>query len=248
MIPSPENRKIQADLMAQNFDPSLERQIAHRFTDIADIGWFNPDLPEDSAQLNSVHKFLRPQPGQKILDAGCARGRFIPSLAQTGADLYGVDLTWKLIRSASAAIPAARFANGSLSALPFADSAFDAVYCVEALEHLPDTALALSEMARVLKPAGTLLIIDKSLQALDPANGLPTLLVKPWAERKGRWMYPPDFPFRERWFWPHALARQLRAYCSSVAFHFIPEGRGKASHLYRLLPFLSLDVAWVARK
>ena len=135
-----------------------------------------------------------------------------------------------------------------MSALPFADDTFDAVYCVEALEHLPDTALAVSKLARVVKPGGILLIVDKSLQGLDPGKGLPNFLVKPWAERKGKWMYPPDFPFRERWFWPRSLARELSSHCEEVEIRFIPEGRGKASRLYRLLPFLSLDVAWVCRK
>lgn len=234
--------------MPAKIDPALERAISRRFEDIADIGWFPDDLPEGAAQLKAVRDILQPCPGQKILDVGCARGRFIRHLASSGADLYGIDITWTFIRSARSNVPAANFASGSMSAIPFADETFDAVYCVEALEHLPDTALALSEMARTIKPGGTLLIVDKSLQGLDPGKGLPNFLVKPWAERKGKWMYPPEFPFRERWFWPRVLARDLRVHFQSVEIRFIPEGRGKASHLYRLLPFLSLDVAWIGRK
>ncbi len=229
-------------------DPALEHQIAGKFEEIAEIGWFPEDVAPDSAQLQAVRRILAPRSGQRILDGGCARGRFVKALVPTEASLYGVDLTETFVRSARRNAPSARFTRGSLSALPFASDSFDAVYCVEVLEHLPDTSLALRELARVLKPGGTLLVIDKSLQGLDPGKGLPNFLVKPWAERKGKWMYPPDFPFRERWFWPHKLAREMRQYCASVEIQFIPEGRGKASRLYRLLPFLSLDVAWIGRK
>lgn len=40
-------------------------------------------------------------------------------------------------------------------------------------------------------------------------------------------MYPPDFGFRERWFWPCALAHQLRARCKSVRVRFIPKAEGR---------------------
>jgi SAM-dependent methyltransferase len=226
----------------------IERSIAGRFEEIADIGWFPDDLPADSAQLAVVREALAQFSGKSILDAGCARGRFIKALRPLGATMYGVDLTETFLRSARKNAPDAAFARGSLSALPFPAGQFDAVYCIEALEHLPDTELALSEMARVLKPGGILLVIDKSLAGLDPGTGLPNFWVKWRAERQGKWMYPPDFDFRERWFWPWTLARKMRRDCDSVQVRFIPEGRGKASRFYRLVPFLSLDVAWIGRK
>ena len=165
-----------------------------------------------------------------------------------GARMYGLDLTGTFLRSARKNIAAAAFVRGSISALPFASERFDTIYCVEVLEHLPDTELALSEMARVLKPGGILIVIDKSLLGLDPGTGLPNFWVKWRSERQGKWMYPTDFAFRERWFWPWALARKMRRYCASVEVGFIPEGRGRASKFYRLIPILSLDVAWIGRK
>lgn len=229
-------------------DASIERAIATRFTEIADIGWFEHELPLDNAQLAEVKRALAPGPGKTILDAGCARGRFVKQLVSTGATVYGVDLTECFVRDAKQNVPRASFSLGSLSALPFASGTFDGVYCLEVLEHLPDTEAALAELTRVLKPGGTLLVIDKSLRGLFAWNGLPSFIVKPWWERTGRWMYPPDFPFRERWFWPGKLKRQMRAFCRSAHFRYLPNGRGKASKLYRLLPFLSMDIAWIGRK
>lgn len=229
-------------------DCAVERAIARRFTELADNGWFTETLPDDEPLLREVRKVIDPCPGRRILDAGCARGRFVRALVPSGASLYGIDLTGHFLQAARVNVPQARFTNGSLSALPFATDTFDAVYCVEVLEHLPDTDLALGELTRVLKPGGTLLIVDKSLRGLFPWNGIPNLIAKPWLESRGEWMYPPDFIFRERWFWPGRLARQLRRYCRSARYDYLTDGRGKASHLYRLLPFLSSDIAWIATK
>jgi SAM-dependent methyltransferase len=228
----------------------IETEIAAKFEGIADIGWFPEDLPGDSAQFRVVRQVLEPLAGKRVLDAGCARGRFAKRLALLDFDvvMHGLDLTETFLRSARTNVPEAAFTRGSLSALPYRSETFDAVYCVEALEHLPDTETAIREMTRVLKPGGILLVIDKSLMGLDPGIGLPNFLVKPWAEHRGKWMYPPDFAFRERWFWPWKLAAQIRRQCGSVKVRFIPEGRGKASRLYGILPFLSLDVAWIGRK
>jgi SAM-dependent methyltransferase len=229
-------------------NPFLEREIARKFADIPDIECFPEKVASNSPQLEIVREVLGSYSGKRILDAGCARARFLKRLTSIRANFHGVDLTENFIRSAKTNVPVANFTQGSLSALPFASEVFDAVYCVEVLEHCPNTELAVSEMARVLKLGGTLLIIDKSLQGLDPQTGLPNLIAKPWAERQGKWMYPPDFSFKERWFWPFKLAGQMRQYCNSVRVRFIPEGRGKASRFYKLLPFLSLDVAWIAQK
>jgi ubiquinone/menaquinone biosynthesis C-methylase UbiE len=227
---------------------SIEHEIAAKFEEIADVGWFPENIAADSAQFTMVRQVLEPLAGKRILDAGCARGRFAKRLAPLGADVHGLDLTETFLQSARTNVPQAAFTRGSLSALPFRSETFDAVYCVEALEHVPDTDAAIREMTRVLKPNGTLLVIDKSLIGLDPGVGLPNFIVKPWAERRGKWMYPADFAFRERWFWPWNLAARIRRHCGTVQIRFIPEGRGKASKLYKLLPFFSLDVAWISTK
>ena len=241
-------------------DATLERAIAGKFEEIADIGWFPQDLHSGDIQFETVKNIVAPSQEKRILDAGCARGRFVKGLVPTGARLYGVDLTETFVHSARTNVPGVSFTCASLSALPFDSETFDAVYCVEVLEHLPDTELALREMTRVLRPGGTLLVIDKSLQGLNPSNGLPNFLAKAWAERQGAlrmhpsgrwigWMYPRDFAFRERWFWPAGLARQMRRHCRSVQVRFITEGYGrKVSGFYQLLPFLSYQVAWIGRK
>ena len=224
---------------------ALEREIANCFRRIADNGWFPESLDEGSEQLKLVREVLAPGPGMQILDAGCARGRFLRQLTSSGARLFGTDLTEVFLQSARGNVPEAALAAGSLSRLPFRTGAFDAVFCIEVLEHVPDTDAALGELARVLKPGGTLLVIDKNLMGLHPASGVPNAIWKPWMERRGRWMYPADFRFREKWFWPRSLARLMERHFESVSVRFPTDGFGKASRVYRALPGLSFEAAWI---
>ncbi len=229
-------------------DPELEREIAGCFTRIADEGWFPEDVEFDSEQLRWIRKLVKPSPGMRVLDAGCARGRFLRGLRDSGARLYGVDLTEAFLNAAQRNLPGAGIAAGSLSRLPFGNASFDAVYCIEVLEHLPDTGAALAEMARVLKPGGVLVVIDKNLLGLHPRNGLPNAVWKMWQERRGRWMYPAEFRFREKWFRPEGLARMMRQSFEQVEVRFTTEGMGLASWIYRLMPVLSFEAVWVGRR
>lgn len=234
--------------MNRPHDAGLEREIAERFRTIADNGWFPGEVDPESRQLATVRGTLEPREGMRILDAGCARGRFLRHFESSGAKLFGVDLTEVFLHAAHSNVPVASFAAGSLSRLPFRSGSFDAVFCVEAIEHLPDTGAALDELARVIKPGGTLLIVDKSLLGLHPRCGVPNAIWKPWMERRGRWMYPAGFPFREKWFWPWSLAEEMRLRFQDVSVHFPTSGYGRISRLYRALPFLAFEAVWIGRR
>jgi 2-polyprenyl-3-methyl-5-hydroxy-6-metoxy-1,4-benzoquinol methylase len=99
--------------------PSIEREIAAKFEEIADIGWFPENIPADSAPFTVVRSVLEPLAGKRILDAGCARGRFAKRLAPLGADMRGLDLTETFLQSARMNVPEAAFTRGSISAVPF---------------------------------------------------------------------------------------------------------------------------------
>lgn len=225
----------------------LEARIAAKFTEIADGGWFPSDLPAEHHQLRAVCEALQIQPGQKVLDAGCARGRFLKALVQTEAELFGVDLTAIFLRGARRNVPKARFCQGSLAELPFAAGTFDAVLCVEALEHLPDTAAAIRELARVLKPGGTLVVIDKNARGLHPGTLIPNAIWKRWHEFKGDWMYSGDFPFRERWFHPEGLRELLGRYFQETEVRYLAEPGSRSAPLVKLFPHLAFEAAWIAR-
>ena len=225
----------------------LESRIAAKFTEIADGGWFPSALPAEHHQLRAVCDALTIQPGQRILDAGCARGRFLKALVPTQADLYGVDLTEIFLSDARRNVPTAQFCQGSLAQLPFAAGTFDAILCVEALEHLSDTGAAIRELARVLKPEGTLVIIDKNARGLHPGTLIPNAIWKRWHELKGDWTYSGDFPFRERWFHPDKLKDELRAHFRTAETRFLIEPEARYAPLVKLFPMRAFEAAWIAR-
>jgi SAM-dependent methyltransferase len=101
--------------------------------------------------------------GAQILDAGCGSGRVLDELAHFG-DVVGVDLSPAAVAAAWAR--GHRVATARVEELPFADATFDLVTCLDVIEHTPDDLRALSELMRVTRPGGHLLITVPAYQAL----------------------------------------------------------------------------------
>lgn len=101
--------------------------------------------------------------GKKLLEIGCGLGTDLLQFARGGALVTGVDLTPKSIelvlkRFAMEGLPVdARVADAER--LPFADETFDVVYSFGVLHHTPDTSKAVSEVHRVLKPGGRIIVM-----------------------------------------------------------------------------------------
>jgi SAM-dependent methyltransferase len=121
------------------------------------------------------------------MDLGCGEGRYLNHLQESFPefDFRGVD---PLVSDEARGIQ-----TGSAFHIPFADKTFDAVYAFIVFQHIHDPVLALSEIHRVLKLGGLLIVGDRDVIS---ARGL----LKPYHELRGRWMYPWDSPFRERWY------------------------------------------------
>jgi SAM-dependent methyltransferase len=97
-----------------------------------------------------------------ILDFGCGWGGETLWLAQRARSVSGVDVDDTAIAQArqaleSSAVRNCRFEWSSDGRLPFADASFDAVLSTDTFEHVMDLDLAFGEIARVLKPGGSLL-------------------------------------------------------------------------------------------
>ncbi len=127
-------------------------------------------------QFEEVAK--RISPGSRVLDFGCGPGSFLSVLGDVHPNVsaIGVDIVKSQIDFANSHI-ASKFENGRISfltinspSLPFGDNSFDFITCVEVIEHIhPFIALRIfSEIKRVLKPNGRILVVTPNYNSMWP--------------------------------------------------------------------------------
>ena len=93
----------------------------------------------------------------RLLDIGCGTGEHMARYHARGFEVTGVDGSEKMLEYARANNPGAEIKQADVEAIPFPDSCFDFVLCIEVLRYLPDARRCLQEIARVLKPGGVCL-------------------------------------------------------------------------------------------
>lgn len=134
-----------------------------------------------------------------VLDLGCAGGFMAEALTDRGAQVTGIDPAAQAITAATARAKhmdqSIQYDVGVGEALPYPDDYFDAVVCVDVLEHVADLNKVLAEVARVLKPGGiflydtinrnpiarlaTITVAEDVLRLLPKGTHDPTMFIKP---------------------------------------------------------------------
>ncbi len=124
---------------------------------------FRLDPARAALQLASVDV----QGGETVLDFGCGPGYVAVELARLGAaQVHGVDLNADFVARARQVVTEAGLADrvaihhSTDETVPLPDASVDRVYCKNVLEYVPDVDATLAEVARVLKPGGTLVASD----------------------------------------------------------------------------------------
>jgi SAM-dependent methyltransferase len=109
--------------------------------------------------------------GDRVLDLGCGFGRHSYQAARLGAQVVAFDASAEEVRNVKDTFGAMAVAGeldaeasrvgsvqGDALRLPFADGSFDRVIASEVLEHIPADETAMAELARVLRPGGTMAV------------------------------------------------------------------------------------------
>lgn len=118
----------------------------------------------DRQHLATVRRLLDPRPGERILEVGSGRGHLTKRLEDLGAVATGIDANPQAANEAVARdVRVMR-----VEELAFPDAYFAKVVAVHAIEHFPHLEQAMSEMARVLRPGGGMLLIYPA----EPIRGL----------------------------------------------------------------------------
>jgi 2-polyprenyl-6-hydroxyphenyl methylase / 3-demethylubiquinone-9 3-methyltransferase len=146
--------------MTDNFDPA---ELA-KFSDLAHRWWdteseFRPLHQINPLRLDWIESLL-PLRGLRVLDVGCGGGILADAMARKGAQVLGIDLATKALKVAQlhaleAGTEGVQYREISVEALAAEQAgSFDAVTCMEMLEHVPDPSSIVKACAALVKPGG----------------------------------------------------------------------------------------------
>ncbi len=125
-------------------------------------------LGQDRAWRLDVVEAVDPRPGQRILDLAAGTGTSSVPFAAAGAIVVPTDLSDGMLQVGKRRLPQLPFIAGDALRLPFADDSFDAVTISFGLRNVEDAAAALTELLRVTRPGGRLVICEFSTPTWRP--------------------------------------------------------------------------------
>jgi ubiquinone/menaquinone biosynthesis C-methylase UbiE len=113
-----------------------------------------------------VRTALGATPGERILDVGCGPGFYCAELLEEvgpKGSIVGLDSSPQMLALAARRCEGqgnVEFHEADATSLPVEDGGFDAALCVQVMEYVPDTAAALAELHRAIRPGGRVVIWD----------------------------------------------------------------------------------------
>lgn len=140
------NRRIDYDQIAHSYDQRYQS---------------NTMAGESAALLKIVHKLGEP----RVLEVGCGTGHWLGELAPIASSLYGLDRSIGMLAQADAKRIPAFFTQGQASKIPFQDSVFDFLFCLNAIHHFTHPALFIQEAYRVISSGGFIAVIGGDIPA-----------------------------------------------------------------------------------
>jgi ubiquinone/menaquinone biosynthesis C-methylase UbiE len=201
--------------------------------------WDDPGLQEIFFGAEERHFLKRAVAiGPRVLELGCGEGDLAWDLAGRGLDVTGIDLSPKRIQAAAARVnadavaarvapatsPASpRFVVGDLNTMELPDGPFDGAIAHDALHHIVELDALFTRLERVLRPGGTLLVLDFAGMG-RAARMLSAALVA---------VLPTYMPYARKW----GLRRRLGAFLASERDKRAALERGTGGVLHDQSPF-----------
>ncbi|MDQ1599936.1 MAG: demethylmenaquinone methyltransferase / 2-methoxy-6-polyprenyl,4-benzoquinol methylase [Actinomycetota bacterium] len=146
-------------------------EVAAMFDDVAE----RYDLTNDVLSLGQTRLWRRAvaqavaaRPGERVLDLAAGTGSSSLPFAAAGAQVVAADFSLGMLRVGKRAHPGLDLLAGDALRLPFADAAFDAVTISFGLRNVSDVDAALTEMARVTRSGGRLVVCEFSHPTWPP--------------------------------------------------------------------------------
>ena len=191
-----------------------------------DVDYYNPIAERYYDQvIPEMLKLMEVEPGATVLDAGCGPGVHSARVARAGFRVVAIDVSQTMLEEAKARIAkagltsAVEFQQQDLTRLTFPDASFQNVFSWGVIIHIHGVEKALDELARIVKPGGTLALYVTNKSSWDEKleTFLRFILRKPLAGREslrlgnGIWY---EMHGQKLWVWQFdipELERQLAA-------------------------------------
>jgi SAM-dependent methyltransferase len=124
----------------------------------------NRAIDPDGLVLQAMRR-LAPWAGRTLVDLGCGSGYWLPGYAAEASEAIGVEPDPALLTLARAREQRARVLAGSAEHIPLSDASVDVVHARFAYFWPPRCEAGLTEVLRVLRPGGTLVVVDNDQRA-----------------------------------------------------------------------------------
>ena len=131
----------------------------------------------------AIARYGGPERG-RVLDVGCGRGEFLLEAAARGFEVWGVDVSPAAVQIANARLGREAVRCSTIAEAGFPSGHFDVGVCINVLEHVRDPVGHLSELRRVIKRNGVLLLVTPTLD-----SWLARLMKSRWFEFKTEHLY-----------------------------------------------------------
>jgi len=137
----------------------------------------------------SLLELLQPLPGERILDIGCGTGQLTADIANSGAQVIGLDRSEEMLRKARENYPALTYVLADVTTFRFAEP-FDAVFSNAALHWVQNAEGAVESIAKSLRTGGRFVAEFGGKGNIASVQAALRAVFGPLADDRSPWFYP----------------------------------------------------------